>query len=247
MADFHGIEVTRVVSGARPFRTPGQSMLGVIVSANLDADGKYGNGTSGIYNRAYRIDAPPSEDDFTDTTGTWERVFDQIFKNGRVPVQAVFVEVGSAQSARAEQTFSEGELAAATVDTKAELDALPDYSFTILTLAGQKYLAFGGGSGVVSADVTKFNTIKPGDSIVVKVSGGGGNALESYTAESTWSTASNWIRVDEDADVGSLSAGTDYEVSAPPTLARTADENEYDNLYSVRQAAQTGIYAVTRC
>ena len=95
----------------------------------------------------------------------------------------------------------------------------------------------------MSADTTKFNMLNPGDSIEIKASGGGGNALETYTVERAWSETNNWIRVDDNADVGSLTAGTDYEPSSPATLARTADENEYDNLLG-RQAAQTGIYAL---
>ena len=242
MADFHGIEIIREVSGAQPFQTPGQSTLGTVVSATLPVDGKYGDGTDAIYNKAFNISAPPSEDDIG-TAGTAERVFDQIFKNGIVPTQVVFVPVGAAQASRVEQTFTEGELAAATVDTKAKLDALTDYSFAILELADKKYFAVGGGTGIVSADTTKFNMLNPGDSIEIKASGGGGNALETYTVERAWSETNNWIRVDDNADVGSLTAGTDYEPSSPATLARTADENEYDNLLG-RQAAQTGIYAL---
>ena len=45
MADFHGIEIIREVSGAQPFQTPGQSTLGTVVSATLPVDGKYGDGT----------------------------------------------------------------------------------------------------------------------------------------------------------------------------------------------------------
>ena len=97
MADFHGIEIIREVSGAQPFQTPGQSTLGTVVSATLPVDGKYGDGTDAIYNKAFNISAPPSEDDIG-TAGTAERVFDQIFKNGIVPTQVVFVPVGAAQA-----------------------------------------------------------------------------------------------------------------------------------------------------
>lgn len=246
MADLHGIEITREAVGARAFNTPSQSVLGITLPATPEMDGEFGNdaGTAVEYNKPFYMTEIPSTDDLADNAANQFalQVLDQIFRQGRIPTQVVFVPVGTAQTARAAQTMTEPVLAAATVDTKAELDALSAYSFTILTVGSFQYLAFGG-AGVPAADTAKFNMINPGDTIEIKASGGAGAALETYTAERAWSTNNNWIRVDDNADTSALTAGTDYEPSAPATLARTADENTYDNLLG-RQAAQTGIYAL---
>ena len=232
---FHGIEIIREVSGAQPFQTPGQSTLGTVVSATLPVDGKYGDGTNGIYNRAYNISAPPSEDDIG-TDGTAERVFDQIFKNGIVPTQVVFVPVGATQTARAAQSFTDRALAAATVDTKAELDALTAASFQILTVGDFQFLAF---NNVNTADVTKFNMLVPGDTITFDNSG----IVKTIMVERPFSETDEWFRITDGTTISSLTAGTTYGLDSPSHAARTADENEYDNLLG-RQAAQTGIYAL---
>ena len=247
MANFHGIEISSEATGTRPFTVPGQSVLGTVIPATPEMDGAFGNdaGTAVEYNKPFYLTSVPSTDDLDDITANQHalQVLDQIYRQGRIPMQVVFVPVGAAQTARAEQTMTEPVLAAATVDTKAELDALSAYSFQLLTIGDFKYLAFGGDAGVPAADTAKFNMINPGDTIQIKASGGAGNALEEYTAERAWSTNNNWIRVNDTADTSALTAGTDYEPSAPATLARTADENTYDNILG-RQAAQTGIYAL---
>ena len=239
MSDFHGIDITLGEGGVRPFTTPGQSTLGVVLPATPAVDGEFGDGTNPTYNQPNYITEIPSTDDLPDNANNAFalQVLDQIFRQGRIPTQVVFVPIGAAQTARAEQTFTSRELAAATVDTKAELDALTDPSFAILSIGSYKYLAF---NDPADADVTKFNLLNPGDKINIQT----GNTIHvTYTVERDYSAANAWFRVNDDADVTGLTAGTDYVIKSPATEARTAAENEYDNLLG-RQHAQTGIYAL---
>ena len=144
--------------------------------------------------------------------------------------------VGATQTARAAQSFTDRALAAATVDTKAELDALTAASFQILTVGDFQFLAF---NNVISADVTKFNMLVPGDTITFDNSG----IVKTIMVERPFSETDEWFRITDETTISSLTAGTTYGLDSPSHAARTADENEYDNLLG-RQAAQTGIYAL---
>ena len=152
-----------------------------------------------------------------------------------MPTQVVFVPVGATQTARAAQSFTDRTLAADTVDTKAELDALATPSFQILTVGDFQFLAF---NNVIAADIAKFNMLVPGDTITF-----GSPVVKTVTVERVFSEADEWFRLTDETTTTGLTAATSYEIDSPAHAARTADENEYDNLLG-RQAAQTGIYAL---
>ena len=250
MADYHGIRVTRGEGGIRPFTTPSQSTLGVVVPGtpkagdNSDFTDDAGNVE---YNKPHYITEVPSTESFdpSDTGNAFGgQVFDQIFRHGRIPTQVVFVPPGTSQSARAAiTTLTERERAADAIDTKGKLDALAGASFAILSVGAYKYLAFGGGGAVSTADVALLQQLQPGDKIEIKATGGTGVALASYVVERVYSANNAWIRINDAADYGTLAAATDYDIQFPQRDARTAAQNEYDNLLG-RQHAQTGIYAL---
>ena len=247
---FHGINVVRGEGGIRPFTTPSQSTVGVVIpgTPKPGTDSDFTDDEGNIeFNKPHYITEVPSTQSFdaSDTGNEFGgQVFDQIFRHGRIPTQVVFVQHGSSQTARAAiTTLTERALAAATVDTKAKLDALSAVSFTILSVGAYKYLAFGGGTGVSAADLALLKQLQPGDSIEIKASGGSGGALSTYTVERLYSENNAWIRVNTDADVSGLAAGTDYAIESPARASQTAVQNEYANLLG-RQHAGTGIYAL---
>ena len=112
-----------------------------------------------------------------------------------------------------------------SVTTQAALTALSSAHWAVITVSGDKYLAF---KSPTAADERVLSGLKVGNKITVSAVGGS-TAVLTFTVEATYNTTNDRIEINSTADASSLTDGTSYDVKA--------NEIDYDTPFRLNTRA----------
>ena len=140
---FHGIITKVTAPGIRPVNLLGQSVLGTVIETTLPMDSQY------EYNIPYYFTERPSDVDLglEDANGALitetersSQILDEVFANGRIPMQIVFVEAASATDYFTTTQTGTNAMKYSTAMGTAFLTTLSDKAFRIYEDSGNTYL-----------------------------------------------------------------------------------------------------------
>ena len=140
---YHGIRTTIVAEGVRPVNIIGQSVLGTVIETTLPADSPY------TYNEPYYFtDRPDNTEiglvdangDIIAATERSSQILDEVFGNGRIPMQLVFVEPAVATVHFTTGASGGNAVKYSTKVGAAFLTTLTTKAFRIFTDGGKDYL-----------------------------------------------------------------------------------------------------------